>query len=213
MVTSLRFVAFALALTGCIPDLPSEREHSTDGGSSSHGAGDRGAPDAGSGGRAETPSNLLDNPSFERADCASWRWNGATVASVPLAAAGAQSCRVCAARPDISVYGLEQSVPVDQLSPGTTYAASAWLRADDDPDRAVSTDLRVGVTLDSGPHTSPLDGNQLPAGPITTTWKQISKLLTYTPIDGGTHITFDVVNRSADDGCFLIDDVTLTAMP
>lgn len=105
--------------------------------------------------------------------------------SSAVAHAGERSCRVCA-RADEAVYGLEQSASVEQLTPGITYTASAWLRAGDDPERAESADVRIGIELDRGPHTSPLDGSEQPVGSLTTSWMLVSKSFTYEPIEGAT---------------------------
>jgi hypothetical protein len=161
----------------------------------------------------EEPANLVDNPSFERADCAGWRWSDAMASTASLAHDGERACRICATREEDAVYGLEQSVSVERFEPRRTYVATAWVRAEADTERAVSSDLRVGLWLDSGPYTSPLDGNQQSVGALSTSWKSISKSLTYTPVESGTHVTFDIVNRAADYGCFLVDEVVLQAMP
>src|SRR5262249_23204860 len=78
-------------------------------------------------------TTLLANRGFELADWADWGWNEAIATSVPASVAlphgGALSCRICSFEGQ-SVYDLLQHVSTAQLTPGVTYVASAWIRAD-----------------------------------------------------------------------------------
>ena len=144
------------------------------------------------------PGNVLDNPSFELGgSCQSWSTNSASKDTLTDGGyVGAKSCLVCG-EPNQSVYGIFQGVPVSKLTPNATYVLTAWIRLPETGPKSTSVYLS-------------LIGNETKIFP-TTAWAPYQKSLTYTPVDGGTTFGVSVLNRSTDQGCFVLDNMSLVA--
>jgi hypothetical protein len=206
-------MSFAVA---CVGQDPSVTIVNTDdasgvGNDDSGGTNDRDATiDAGPDGAASV-GNVLRNPDFEQAGCNGWIALETLITDVPVAHAGNRSCRVCSSGAGVSVYGLGHYFASSRLTPGVTYEASAWLRATEDDAGAVASSLHLAVALSDGITAL---GSVESSGPaLDGTWQRITRSFTYEPVDGGTGVSFDLLNRGMDNGCFLVDDASFAPSP
>ena len=149
---------------------------------------------------------LLVNGDFENAGCEGWTKLESLVNEEPLPHEGRRACRVCSL-PGASVYGLAQRVPAKRLQVGTTYAATAWVRGVEDG--GTSTALHLALHLDDGAFSEPVGGGKTAVMRLDAAWQQPSQTMTYTARDGGTYGTVELLNRAADEGCFVVDQASL----
>lgn len=147
------------------------------------------------GGSGTTTDNLLKQGGFESAGCLGWTSNEATLASDPDKHGGASACRVCASG-STSVWGVFQTL--SGLEAGH-YDARGFVRSygDAGPSDVV---LRIEVT-DEDYRDKPTI--LVPGEP----WTQLD---VESSLSGGRDLSVGVMAQTAG-GCFLVDDLSLTA--
>ena len=170
-------------------------------------ADDASAGDAGGGGDAgpNVAGNVLQNPDFENSSCEGWIGNSATLAVSSIShGSGKHSCLVCQSDQSASVYTIAQNLDVSKLTPGVTYVLQAWLRLPDaDSGLSQASALLIGMDIPGG-----LDETAA-TGVNSDAWTLVTESLPYQPLDGDTP-TVAVLNRTNDNGCFLVDDFTMS---
>jgi hypothetical protein len=180
---------------------------SVDGGDDADGAeggDDSGSGDDGGSGDGGDAGSGVVNGDFELPACAGWTADEAKLEEVDgVAHSGARSCSVCTFGVT-GVFGISQDRgPTDGLVPGKLYVVDAWVRA---PDTGVPTqNVNAVLTLEDG-DGGLADRNEMP-GPTTldASWQHVTTTLTY---QAGLWFTLEILARS-DNGCFLLDDVSL----
>jgi hypothetical protein len=182
----------ALAMLGCqaLLDFEPDLRPEPDGGA----ALDAGTASAGSG-------NLVVNGDFS-GGCAEWRTNGSRAEPSTDGRDGRPfACLVCADK-GTSVYTLAQIVDSERLRAGAIYQAEAWVRAA--PNHEKATAMYIGAAAVDG------DANEKPGPDLDDAWRPMKVEHTYQRV--GSDLRVEILNRNTDDGCFLVDDVTLTAI-
>jgi Disaggregatase related len=153
---------------------------------------------------AETPTNLITNGSFE-GTLAGWIGYKATLALANDGVVGSGAVRVSRrADSTISTYSVVTSPrPVQSTAAGTTYSASAWVRADT-PGRTLCLRVREwSATSQVGSASTCLTG--------TVGWKQFPTL-GYTAAGSANQLDLYVFQRSAVAGdSFEADGFSLVA--
>ena len=136
---------------------------------------------------------------FEKAGCFGWTSNEATMALDPDKHGGSSACRVCASG-STSVWGIFQNLP--SVLPGG-YKGRGFVRASGDAGpplvvlrvQAVENGLTVGPEHDGS-------ASLLAGEPYAAVEAEIE-------IAAGQGVGIAILSQ-APDGCFLVDDVTLT---
>lgn len=170
-------------------------------------ADDGGARDGGGGGDGGpvVQGNVLENSDFENGSCDGWFGGSASLTVAPIShGSGKYSCLVCQDVPSAGVYTVGQNIDVTKVTEGVTYVVQAWVRLPD-PDSGLSpaSALSIGIDVASGLSESP-------AGNVTSDdWTLVSDSVPYGALDGDVPTT-SVLNRSQDNGCFLVDDYTMS---
>jgi hypothetical protein len=152
--------------------------------------------------------NLLTNPSFEVGCTEGWLPGQAQVFEEDgVAHTGTRSCRICGV-PGNSVWSFGQTAGVDAIPVGAQFAAAAWVRAPPDAGAAAPLSIALDVVGDNDTEIA----NDESAGLVPdSTWRRISDVVLVGDA-GGNSVQVTILARS-EDGCFLVDDVSLHPGP
>jgi hypothetical protein len=171
-------------------------------GSADHEVADgREGDDAGQSGDAEPP-NLIFGGDFELG-CGACVGNNAYVAETTTNPhSGKQACSICTVQQGSSTNtGITCTVSI-VLEAGARYRAEAWVRAPDG-DAAAASGMGLQLMVNS-PQQFALGTGPSP----TSAWQSETAFLTVGQ-DGGTDLK---VTTLATDGCYVVDDVSLSPL-